>query len=170
MRYHLDFRYLILLLLSLCLMILLSQDKKPWYQDRVILAFFILYDLPFLIFLIFLVTLMTLLFVFISVKLPFTLTLEPIRLKVGDCSLPLIVSMVASLILPPPLFFVVFPILIVTSRWFGMVLVVFKIFLRWLYHTLQYIPIFIIECTIQRRRGEPGAAPPQEVLAIEYFA
>ncbi|KAG6630760.1 hypothetical protein CIPAW_13G042300 [Carya illinoinensis] len=164
MRYLVDFRYLIPPFLSLYLMILLSQDKKPCSQDRVILAFVILYDPPFLIFL---VTLMTLLFVFISVKLPFTLTPEPIRLKVGDFSLPLTVSMVASLILPPPLFFVVFPILIVTSRWFGMVLFVFKIFLRWLYHTLQYIPILIIGCTIQRRQGEPGATPPQ-VLEIEF--
>ncbi|KAG6630761.1 hypothetical protein CIPAW_13G042400 [Carya illinoinensis] len=159
-----DFRYLIPPVVCLYLMILWSQDKKPWSQDRVILAFVILFDPPFFIFL---VTLMTILFVFISVKLPFTLTLEPIRLKVGDFSLPLLVSMVASLILPPHLFFFVFPILIVTSRWFGMVLVVFKIFLRWLYHTLQYIPILIIGCTIQRRQGEPGAAPPQ-VLAIEF--
>ncbi|KAG6630754.1 hypothetical protein CIPAW_13G041800 [Carya illinoinensis] len=129
MRYLVDFRYLITPFLSLYLMILLSQDKKPWSHDRVILAFVILYDPPFLIFL---ATLMTLLFVFISVKLPFTLTLEPIRLRVGYFSLQLTVSMVASLILPPPLFLVVFPILIVTSRWFAMVLDMLKSFLRWL--------------------------------------
>ncbi|KAG2680103.1 hypothetical protein I3760_11G082700 [Carya illinoinensis] len=160
MRYLVDFRYLVPPFLSLCLVILLSQDK-PGPRAQVILTFDILYHPLFLIF----HAALTLLFLLISVKLPFTLTLERIRLRVGDFSLPLTVSMLASVIFPPTLFWVVFPILIVTSPWFRMVLDMFKSFLRWLYHTLQYIPILIIGCTFQCQK-ELDAAPAQVEIGL----
>ncbi|KAG6717931.1 hypothetical protein I3842_04G125400 [Carya illinoinensis] len=152
----LDLRSLSPPFINLTLMLLFSQDK-PWPQDHVILAFYILAHHLFLLFLVTLI----LLFLFISVKLPLSPTMQPIRLRVGDFSLPLTLSMLASLIFPPSLFWMVFSIVIIASPWYRLLWNALKSFLCSFYGTLRDIPTLIILCTIQ----EP--APPQVEIEVE---
>ncbi|KAG2680206.1 hypothetical protein I3760_11G086800 [Carya illinoinensis] len=158
-----DLRFFFPLFISLCFMILLPQDN-PWPQDHVNLAFDILYHHPFSLFFL---AIFILLFLLISVKLP--ITLEPIHFRMGDFSISLTVSILASLIFPASLFWLIFPILIIASPWDRMLLDGFKHCIYWFYRTLQQILIRIINYTIQRQ-GETEAAPVQaEIELVEII-
>lgn len=100
-----------------------------------------------------------LLFVCTSVKLP--LTVEPIQLRVGSFSAPLTVSLLASLILPPSLFWVAFSLLTIVSPWYPTLLDLLKRFMCWLSRTLHAFPTFIITCVTQRPQEILEQAPPR---------
>ncbi|KAG6636127.1 hypothetical protein CIPAW_11G089100 [Carya illinoinensis] len=156
----LDLRYLVPPFISLCFMILLPQDK-PWPQGHGNLAFDILYHHPFFL------AIFILLFLLISVKLP--ITAGPIYLQVGDFSISLTVSILASLIFPASLFWLIFPILTIASPWYHMLLDGFKHCIYWFYKSLQQIPTLIVHYTIQRQE-ETEAAPLQaEIELIEII-
>jgi hypothetical protein len=82
-----------------------------------------------------------------SVKLPFTLSVDSLRLRAGDYSGPLTLSLLASLFFPLSLFWFVFPMLLIVSPWYEMIL-------GWFCHTLQAIPALIITCIPQRPQVE----------------
>ncbi|KAG6635846.1 hypothetical protein CIPAW_11G071300 [Carya illinoinensis] len=148
-----DLRYLVPPFISLYL--LLSQDK-PSPQDHVNLESGILYHHPFSLFFL---AIFTFLFLFISVNLP--ITLEPIQLRGGGFSVVLTVSIVASIIFPASLFWLIFLMLIIASP----LLDGFKSCICWFYNTLRQIPTLFIHCTIQHP-GEPEAAPLQAELEL----
>jgi hypothetical protein len=97
----------------------------------------------------------TLLFLFISLKLPLTPTVEPLRLKAGDFSAPLTLSLLASLFLPSSLFWDVFPMLVILSPWYEILLDLLRRFIFWFGQTLRAIPDLIVICiSTQRPHGE----------------
>jgi hypothetical protein len=95
-----------------------------------------------------------LVFLFTSVKLPLTITVEPPQWRAGDFSSPLTLSFLASLFLPSPLFWFVFPMLVILSPWYGIIVDLLKRFILWFSHILQAIPTHIIICVTQRPRDD----------------
>ncbi|KAG6635847.1 hypothetical protein CIPAW_11G071400 [Carya illinoinensis] len=159
MRFSVDFRYLVPPFTSLCLMFFFSQSNLRPQEYIKNLEFYLLIYHPLL--LIFLAIVM-LVFLFISFKLPVTLTQDPLRLRVGDFSVPLALSMLSSLIFPPPFFWLVFPVLVLVPSLYRVVSDVLKRFIYWFYQTLQDIPGLIILCTIQpQEEPEHLVLPPQ---------
>ena len=106
-------------------------------------------------------------FLFTSVKLP--LCVEPPQLRAGDFSSPLTLSFLASLFLPSPLFWFVFPMLVILSPWYGIIVDLLKRFILWSSHILQAIPTRIITCATQRPRDDHEPQKEADLEANEII-
>jgi hypothetical protein len=156
MEFLVDLRYVFPPLINLTLRVLIPQAKyraqDPNFHGEI---FVMACDLSLVI--------AILLFLFTSVKLPLTLSVDSLRLRSGDFSGPLTLSLMASLFFPLSLFWLVFLMLLIVSPWYEMLL-------NWIFHTLQAIPALIITCIPQRPQVEREAIVPQvelEAIVIE---
>jgi len=148
MHLFVDLRYVVPALINL---------GKPWVQDPSL-------NNPIFVMASLFLAIVTLIFLFTSVKLPLTLSVEPVRLRAGHFSSPLLtLSLLASLFLPSSLFWYVFPILISLSPWYEILLNLLKRFMLWFCDTLQVIPVLIITCITQC----PQVEPDEEAIQIE---
>jgi hypothetical protein len=153
-----DLRYLVPPLINL-----LKLQAKSWAQDSNS-SNPIFFVMAFLF-----VAIAILLFLFTSVKLPLTLSVEPIRLRAGHFSSPLTLALLASLFLPSSLFWYIFPILVILSPWYEILLNLLKRFMLWFCHTLQAnIPTLTITCIPQHHQDEHEAIfVPQDEAELE---
>ena len=104
--------------------------------------------------------------VFLSTSVNLPLTVEPVCLLTADFSAPLTLSFLASLIFRPPLFWLVFAMLVIMSPWYRMFLDQLKHFMCWSNNALQTIPAFIIICILRQYQEEsepPPLPPPRQV-------
>jgi hypothetical protein len=144
MKVLVDLRYVFLPLINFTIWVILTPQSKPWAQDPnlnnpIFVMAFLSLVIPILV-----------IFFFTSVKLPLTLSVESLRLRAGDFSAPLTLSLVASLFFPLSLFWIVFPMLLIVSPWYEMIL-------DWFCHTLKAIPALIITCIPQHPQVEVEA-------------
>ncbi|KAE8055568.1 hypothetical protein FH972_012398 [Carpinus fangiana] len=137
MHFVADLRYVVPPLVNLTLLLFIPQPKPPnIYNEIFVMACLSL-------------AIAVLLFLFTSVKLP--LTVGALQLRAGDFSAPLTLSLLASIFFPSPLFWFVFPILVILSPWYEMLWGVLKRLMLWFCDTLQsIIPALLITCIAQR--------------------
>ena len=141
MEFLVDLRYVVPPLINITLWLLMPQPKPSPQPPNIYNEIFVMAYLS--------LAISILLFLFTSVKLP--LTVEPLHLRPGDFSAPLTLSLLASLFLPSPLFWFVFPILVILSPWYEMLWGVLKRLMLWFCDTLQSIvPALLITCIAQR--------------------
>jgi hypothetical protein len=144
MRCVTDLRYVVPPLISIIFMVV---DRNMGSTDHQILVNPVLVMAYYLF-----LAILTFIFLSTSVNLP--LTLEPIcfSLLKADFSAPLTLSFFASLIFPPSLFWLVFPMLVIVSPWYTVFSAQLKRFMCWFYESLQTIPPFIVICILGRQR------------------
>jgi hypothetical protein len=136
-----DLRYVVPPLINLTLWLLIPQPKPSPQPPNVYNEIFVMACLS--------LAISILLFLFTSVKLP--LTVGALQLRPGHFSAPLTLSLLASIFFPSPLFWFVFPILVILSPWYEMLWGVLKRFMIWFCDTLQSnIPALLIICIVQR--------------------
>ncbi|KAL5817475.1 hypothetical protein ACOSQ3_025853 [Xanthoceras sorbifolium] len=104
-------------------------------------------------------------FLLTSIKLP--LTAHPITVRAGHFSGPLTFSLFASIFFPPPLFYIAYLIVIITSPWHGMLWNLQKCIFKWFYQNLQSIPTLVVSCAQQQDDPE-AVAPPQLEVEVVY--
>ncbi|KAL5815054.1 hypothetical protein ACOSQ4_025695 [Xanthoceras sorbifolium] len=114
--------------------------------------------LPFLMLLI----LLLLFFLFTSITLP--LTANPIRLRAGNFSALLALAIVASLMLPPSLFWFSYLFLIMLAPLYGKLWSLFKHFFSWLRRISQSFPTIFIIFSTQNQENQELAAPQVEQI------
>lgn len=138
-----ELRYAIPPLIYLILLLFRNSESLPWNQGASLEAgHHTTLMIPIL-----LLAIAILFVLFTSIKLPLSVSTKPIRLRARDFSVAVAISLLASLVLPPPLFWFAHALIICTSPWFGLFLNLFKHVLCWLCHTLRAIPTLIIICT-----------------------
>ncbi|KAL5748359.1 hypothetical protein ACOSQ2_025656 [Xanthoceras sorbifolium] len=157
MHFSIDLRYLFPPLVNIFLFIFLtSQGGSSFYywdqDDAVDILQYPILKLPFFI----LAVLLLLFFLFTSIKLP--LTAEPLRLRAGNFSALLAVAILASIILPPSLYWFAYLLLIIISPWYRIMWSLFKQFFSWLRQILQSIPTIFITCVTQNQENSDPAA------------
>ncbi|GFZ00852.1 hypothetical protein Acr_14g0004870 [Actinidia rufa] len=96
----------------------------------------------------------------------------PIRIRVGDFSIPLAVSVMASLFLPQRLFWVGFGIVICVSPWHSLFSDLVVGFLWRVWAILRTIPVLIISCIVQKNPQvevveDIGGCPREEQPSLE---
>ena len=156
---NIDLRYVVPAVVSLIFVVLPSEDN-PWIQHNHYIGFESLAQ-PIFVMACLVLAIVVLFFLFTSVNLP--LTLQPIFLQTRHFSISWSLSLLASLLLPPSHFWLVFPILLIISRWDTMTLD------RVLSCFLQAIPARIILCFPQRQEEPepPTDLPPPPQVEIE---
>ncbi|GFZ00851.1 hypothetical protein Acr_14g0004860 [Actinidia rufa] len=163
--YHIDLRFVVLAVINLSLFLLqhLQNGKSNWGHNESIL------DLNFWVLAIFIS-----LFLLTSVKLPLDVSViaEPIRIRAGDFSIPLAVSVMASLFLPERLFWLGFGIVICVSPWHSLVSDLVVGFLWRVWAILWTITVLIISCIVQKNPQvevveDIGGCPPEEQPSLE---
>ena len=160
MHFFIDLRFLFPPLVNLILFVFLTSHhaKSYWNQDE-ILQYPIL-KLPFLM----LSILLLLIILFTSIKLP--LTAKPIRLHTGRFSALLAMAIVASIILPPSLFWLAYLFLIVLLPLHGILWNLFKHLFNWFRRTLQSIPTIFIICFTRNQQNTSKPAASHQVEHI----
>ena len=164
MQLVIDLRFTLPPLFNLILFLFLTSQNNPFSA-----SFFIddqsLFLLKFAFLLAFIFLL--LLFLFFSVELP--ITLHPISLRATGFSVALFVSVVASIFVPPSLFWFAFLFILVTTPWHSKLFDLFVRFFRYFARTLQSIPTLFIYITHNYENRDPF--PPQDVeLQVETVA
>ena len=94
-----------------------------------------------------------LVFLFTFIRLPLTVHPE-LTVRAGCFSGPLICSLLASIILPPPLFWVVNLLIVITFPWHEMLWNLQKCILNLFYRSLQCIPAFFISCIVRQQDND----------------
>ncbi|KAL5815066.1 hypothetical protein ACOSQ3_025861 [Xanthoceras sorbifolium] len=170
MHFFIDLRYLFPPLLNLILFVFLTSHHGKSYCDQHDTAIQILqypiFKLPFFM----LSILLLLIFLFTSIKLP--LTAKPIRLRTGKFSALLAMATIASVVLPPSLFWLVYLFLIVAFPWYGILWILFKHLFNCLRHTLQSVPTIFIVCVTrndQQNSSEPAATQVEQIGRVEIL-
>ncbi|KAL5750794.1 hypothetical protein ACOSP7_025397 [Xanthoceras sorbifolium] len=150
MHFFIDLRYLFPPLLNLILFVFLTSHHGKSYWDQNDTAIQILqypiFKLPFFM----LSILLLLIFLFTSIKLP--LTAKPIRLRTGKFWALLAMATIASVVLPPSLF------------WLHL--------FNWFRHTLQSVPTIFIVCITrndQQNSSEPAATQVEQIGRVEIL-
>ncbi|KAH7834358.1 hypothetical protein Vadar_015171 [Vaccinium darrowii] len=134
---NLDLRLVIPALIKLTLFLLqqnqpnLDMNSNNWFFSIVIILTLI----------IFLIT---------SVKLPLSVTAQPIQVRAGDFSILLFISLLGSVFLPQPLFWFGFVIIICLSPWHDFL----SEFLFRIQDILRSIPVLIITCLLQNHQRQ----------------
>ncbi|GFZ00848.1 hypothetical protein Acr_14g0004830 [Actinidia rufa] len=141
--YHVDLRFVVLAVINLSLFLQHHHQngKSNWDPNESIL------NLNFWVLPIFIS-----LFLLTSVKLPLDVSviIEPIRIQAGEFSIPLAVSVMASLFLPQSLFWVGFGIVICVSPWHNLFSDLVVGFLCQYWTILRAVPVLIISCIVQK--------------------
>ncbi|KAH7857856.1 hypothetical protein Vadar_017161 [Vaccinium darrowii] len=103
-------------------------------------------------------------FLFTSVKLPLSVTAQPIQVRAGDFSPLLVISLLGSVFLPQPLFWFGYVIIISLSPWHGFL----SEFLFWIWGILRAIPVLIITCIVQNHQQDERETdnPPQVLVVV----
>ncbi|KAL5815053.1 hypothetical protein ACOSQ4_025694 [Xanthoceras sorbifolium] len=114
----------------------------------------------------------TLFFLVTSLKIPLNVSLHmfPVCLRFGDFSGPLALSLLASLLLPTPLFCIAYFICICISPWFArLVLNKHNHFWYWFYQLIQAIATFVIvrSTTSSHETIHAEAEPPSISFLLE---
>ncbi|KAH9776907.1 hypothetical protein KPL71_006847 [Citrus sinensis] len=115
---------------------------------------------------------LTLFFLLTSLKIPLNVSLEalPIRLRFGDFSCTLALSVLASLLLPTPLFCIAYFVCICFSPWFHALVNTLRRFCRWFFQLLQSIPTFVVVVAARstlRSQDTVEAEPSSTTLSVE---
>ncbi|KAH7844022.1 hypothetical protein Vadar_023442 [Vaccinium darrowii] len=162
--YNLDLRFVVPALINLTLFLLQQHQSKPWngYEPNSNLNLSLNLD----IYGFFSVLILVLVFLITSVKLPLSVTAEPIRVRTGDFSCLLAISLIASVVLPQLLFWFGFVIIICLSPWHGFLsdLSVGLLFRTW--DILRGIPALIITCFVQKPQQDDPPPPPPQVEVV----
>ncbi|KAF7142390.1 hypothetical protein RHSIM_Rhsim05G0045300 [Rhododendron simsii] len=154
--YNLDLRLVVPALINLTLFLLqhhqpgyltdLNMDLNSWFFSIVILM----------------------LFLTTSIKLPLSVTAEPIRVQPGDFSFSVAILLLGSVSLPQPLFWFGYIVIIGLSPWYGVLFQLLVGFLFWIWYVLRGIPVLIITCIVQNHgQDEPETGPPQVVVVAD---
>ncbi|KAF7143603.1 hypothetical protein RHSIM_Rhsim05G0046200 [Rhododendron simsii] len=110
------------------------------------------------------------LFLTTSVKLPLSVTTERIRVRAGDFSFFVAISLLGSVCVPQPLFWFGYVVIICVSPWHGVLSGLLVGFLFWIWYMLRGIPVFIITCIVQNHQQEDETetdhASPQVILLV----
>jgi hypothetical protein len=165
MECNIDLRYAIPAVISFISVVLSISEDNPWFQ----LVKFGIASLGYPIFVMVFLFLTILIFVlhFTSINLPLTLQHPFMYLRTRHFSLSWALSLLASLIFPPPIFWLVFPILVIISPWDKRLLSLLLEF----YNTLQALPARIILCVPQRDHHQEESEPePHNHVAIQVTA
>ena len=126
-----------------------GYQDKPWNPVAIAADLLPLPDSSYLILkltLSLLALFLLLFFFYVSFELP--ITVRPLLLRPRQhFSIALLLSLAASLLFPPSHFWFFFLFIILTYPWHRKVFDLFASFLRWLVHTLQSIPNYVIIIT-----------------------
>ncbi|KAH7835415.1 hypothetical protein Vadar_025988 [Vaccinium darrowii] len=152
---NLDLRFVVPALINLTLFLLqhnppiLDMNSNNWFFSIVIILTLI----------IFLIT---------SVKLPLSVTAQPIQVRAGDFSSLLVISLLASVFLPQPLFWFGYVILLCLSPWHGYISDFLVGFLFRIWNILRAIPVLIIACVVHNHQQEERETdnPPQVQVVV----
>ncbi|KAK0586656.1 hypothetical protein LWI29_010316 [Acer saccharum] len=108
-------------------------------------------------------------FLLTSIKLP--LTAHPVTVRAGRrrFSRPLAFTLLASIFLSPPFFWIAYFIIIITSPCHGMLWNLQKCIFKWLCQTLQSIPTLVISCTSQQQDDDDPEAATHRLTAVDQF-
>ncbi|EOY01803.1 Uncharacterized protein TCM_011616 [Theobroma cacao] len=161
-----DVRFGITAILNSIFFLFFTPQPSPreWSWNLVVsstlLHQFSILELAFLL----LVVMLLLLFLFTSAEVPLNLDAIRIRLRVGDFSIALTISLVASLFLPPSLFWPVHILFVFSSPWHGMFFHLFKHFLGWFSAALRSVPTYFI--IITQNEESSNSAPLQDDIEL----
>ncbi|KAH7832944.1 hypothetical protein Vadar_001640 [Vaccinium darrowii] len=104
-------------------------------------------------------------FLFTSVKLPLSVITHPIRVRAGDFSSLLVISLLGSIFLPQPIFWFGYVITICVSPWHGFL----SAFLFRFWNILRAIPVLMITCIVhnhEQHERETDTPPPPQVVVL----
>ncbi|KAI8553883.1 hypothetical protein RHMOL_Rhmol05G0050800 [Rhododendron molle] len=159
--YNLDLRFAVPALLNLILSLLQHLQEKPCLPSLPNLNmnwnswFFAIVPLiPFCI---------------TSFKLPLSLTADRIRVRVGDFSFFLAITLFSSVFLPQLLFWYVYAVIICVSPWHGYLSELLAGFLFSVWDVLYSIPVLIITCIVQNHQQdqrESETPPPPQIVVV----
>ncbi|WRX16111.1 hypothetical protein QQP08_008598 [Theobroma cacao] len=161
-----DLRYGIPPILNLIFFFCLTSQTSPreWSWNLVVSSTlvhqFSILELAFLL----LVLMLLILYLFTSAEVPLNLNAIRIRLRVGDFSIALTTSLVASLFFPPSLFWPVHILFVFSSPWHGMFFDLFKHFLGWFSAALRSVPTYFI--IITQNEESSTSAPLQDDVEL----
>ncbi|OMO93380.1 pentatricopeptide repeat-containing protein [Corchorus capsularis] len=147
-----DLRYAIPPILNVMFFFLSSWNLNPIVSSILVQQFSLLQ----LAIIILALMLLILLFLFTSVEVPLNLT--PIHLRPGHFSIALTTSLLASLFLPPSLFWAVYLLILCLSPWQHIFFLLLKHFFRLFTGALNLIPTYFITIAIQdEESANPGS-------------
>ncbi|KAH7853063.1 hypothetical protein Vadar_032739 [Vaccinium darrowii] len=107
------------------------------------------------------------LFLITSIKLPLSVTTPGrIRVRAGDFSFFLAISLLGSVFLPQNLFWFGYAVIICVSPWHRFLSGLFAGFLFWVWNFLPTIPLLIINCFVQNHQAHETNSPPPRVVAV----
>ncbi|XVE67228.1 hypothetical protein DITRI_Ditri08aG0143200 [Diplodiscus trichospermus] len=163
MQLVIDLRYAIPPLWNFVLFMFLTSKNQPLSAAFFMDQSFSILKFAFVLASLFLI----LVFHFFSIEFP--VTPHPISLRAQSFSVALLVSLVASISLPPSLFWVAFLFIIVTVPWHNQLFLQIVRLFRYFARTLQSIPTIFIYITQNYERPDPF--PPHDVeLQLETDA
>ncbi|KAL5748365.1 hypothetical protein ACOSQ2_025662 [Xanthoceras sorbifolium] len=145
---NIDLRYGLPLLLNLTSFLLLTPTTPSAFWDQQDFGFSKIFQYPLLMIPLFVVAFIILLLLVTSFELP--LNIEPLRLRVGHFSGYFAVLLCVSIIFSPPVFCLVYIILMIMSPWHQLFFELFKCIFRGFHHMLQSMPTLVIICISQR--------------------
>jgi hypothetical protein len=159
MRWNIDLRYAIPAVISLIFVVLPSEDDDHNFGIATL-------GYPIFVMVCLFLAILISVLLFTSFNLPLTLERPLIYLRTRHFSLCWALSLLASLIFPPPQFWLVFPILVIISPWDKKLLGLLLKF----YNTLQALPARIILCFPQRdHQEESEPVVPHNHAAIQVI-
>ncbi|KAF7113004.1 hypothetical protein RHSIM_RhsimUnG0170500 [Rhododendron simsii] len=158
--YNLDTRFVVPALLNLALSLLQQHQGKPWLPSPPSLNMnWKIWFFSIVILLLFLIT---------SARLPLSLRAGRIRVRAGDFSFFLLISLLGSVLLPLPIFWFGYTTILCISPWHSFLSGLLMQFLFSVWDILCNIPVLIITCMFQNRQQdetETDPPPPQVLVA-----
>ncbi|OMO71919.1 hypothetical protein COLO4_27947 [Corchorus olitorius] len=163
-----DLRYAIPPILNMILFLFLSSWNSRNYlvlisSISVVQQFSVLKVAAIII----LAVILLLLFLFTSVEIPLILTPIRLRLHVGHFSIALTASFLASLFLPPSLFWAVYLLIVCLTPWHHALFQLLKQLFRWLSGAVKSFPVYLIIIAAAHRDEESRNAGPTDPSPIE---
>lgn len=162
MQFFVDLRYLFPPLMNLIILALLTSHVNAW----IIFEFngeHPILKLAFLLLAIF----MLFLFLLTSITINLRFTVHPITVRSGYFSAPLTLSLLASILLPPPLFWVAYFVIIISFPWHGMLWNLLKYIFKWFVISLQSCSTLVITCSTLQQEATPAPGITVEFVDTE---
>ncbi|KAJ0096262.1 hypothetical protein Patl1_15528 [Pistacia atlantica] len=110
---------------------------------------------------------MLFLFLLTSITINLRFSALPITVRSGYFSVPLTVSLLATILLPPPLFWLAYFITIISSPWHGIIWNLIKCIFNWFVINLQLCSTFVIASSGTQQQEATISAPE---LAVDIEA